>query len=428
MNGTVFGSASVTVVPAALHHIVVTPSPVNVIVNGALQFTATGYDSYNNPITGLTFTWTTNVGSVDSTGYFTAQATPLFGTVTATIASISGIANVNVVNAVIHHIVVVPGTAIVAAGGTLSFTAIAYDALDNVISGVLFVWTADVGTVLPNGQFTAQMAAGAGTVTATNGTVSGSAAVTVASHSFDIGLVIGWNLISTPLVPADPSIPAVFGSIAGQWDRLMWYNGSDAADQWKQYYTSWPAQFNEITSINCRIGFWLHALAATTLTVYGELPSNTSISMVAGWNMVGFPANDDRVYTVAQLKADTGADIVEGFDASAEYMTRVLEDSYVLKRGEGYWVHVNADSQWVIVNGRAGSPDELQGSLPGDGASALAIAPEDAGGAPDAATKVRDTRSSGSELAKGVSSGTFIFLAIAFLLVALRRRLGTRKH
>lgn len=44
----------------------------------------------------------------------------------------------------------------------------------------------------------------------------------------------------------------------------------------------------------------------------------------------------------------TGATIVEGFNGAATYLTDVLADAVVLKRGQGYWVYVPADTTWTV--------------------------------------------------------------------------------
>jgi len=36
------------------------------------------------------------------------------------------------------------------------------------------------------------------------------------------------------------------------------------------------------------------------------------------------------------------------YDSSAIYKTKVVGPTYIMKPGEGYWVHVPADSVWTI--------------------------------------------------------------------------------
>ncbi|MCK4758219.1 MAG: Ig-like domain-containing protein, partial [Thermoplasmata archaeon] len=167
-------------------------------------------------------------------------------------------------------------------------------------------------------------------------------------HSFDISLASGWNFVSFPLVQTNTSILAVLSSIDGLWDLVQYYDATDASDHWKTYDINKPSVLNDLWNIDHTMGFWLHVTDNTNLTVYGMPPENVSISLYAGWNMVGYPVQDDGNYTVADLKADTGATIVEGFDPAEEYDTKVLDDSYVLKKGEAYWVFVPADTTWTV--------------------------------------------------------------------------------
>jgi hypothetical protein len=180
-NGTINVSATVTIIPGPVNHITVTPNPATVTVGDSQLFNATAYDSYNNVITNATFTWTTTVGSVNAIGLFTAQTTPATGIVTATSGTVNGSATVNIILGAIDHITVTPDPVTMTVGGTQQFSATAYDLYNNVIPGVNFIWTTNVGSVNTTGYFTAQATPGTGVVTATNGTVSHSAIVDVIS-------------------------------------------------------------------------------------------------------------------------------------------------------------------------------------------------------------------------------------------------------
>jgi spore germination protein YaaH len=166
---------------------------------------------------------------------------------------------------------------------------------------------------------------------------------------FNRPLTLGWNLVSFPLVQADTSVQTVLESIAGKYDRVMWYNPRTPTDRWWQYNANWPAALNDLKNLNHTMGFWLNVTTApATLNVTGTVPSSTGVPMRAGWNQIGYPAQDDTSYTVGQLKAATGATFVEGFNATATYKTSVLQDTAVLKRGRGYWVYVVADTVWTV--------------------------------------------------------------------------------
>ena len=82
--------------------------------------------------------------------------------------------------------------------------------------------------------------------------------------------------------------------------------------------------------------------------VEGLEPISTTIPLIAGWNLVGYPANDDSTYNIGNLKTVTGATIVEGYSAAAPYRISELANSYILKRGEAYWIKVDSDTFWTV--------------------------------------------------------------------------------
>ena len=252
-----------------------------------------------------------------------------------------------------------PDPATVSVGMTQEFTGTAYDVFSIVIWGVGYVWATNVGTIDNTGMFTAQLVPGSGIVTAANGTVTDTASVTVEENTFSIDLIVGWNLISIPLIMPDTSILSVLSSISGDWDYVLYYNSTDASDHWKSYATFKPSSLNDLWDIDHTMGFWLRATNNTILTVYGQLPGNVNISLYAGWNLIGYPVQDDSNYTVGDLKLDTGADIVEGYNSSAEYQISVLPDSYILKKGEAYWVHMTSDMVWALTSSSSTSDSLL---------------------------------------------------------------------
>jgi len=51
---------------------------------------------------------------------------------------------------------------------------------------------------------------------------------------------------------------------------------------------------------------------------------------------------------VANAFWGTGADHVEVFNASSPTLLSEVGPTYLMKPGEGYWVHVPADSVWTV--------------------------------------------------------------------------------
>jgi len=170
----------------------------------------------------------------------------------------------------------------------------------------------------------------------------------------DIPVSVGWNLISVPTLQEDEDIASVLSDSAGDgattWDRALWYNPWDSASPWEQYCTGWDPSLNGLTTLNHSMSIWINVVTAGDgyLTVTGTEQSSTTIALHSGWNMVGYPAVDDSAYTVSSLKSATGATAVEGFNSTAAYKTSSLQDSYVLKEGEGYWIHVPSTTTWTV--------------------------------------------------------------------------------
>jgi serine protease len=184
-GGTVVGTTSVTVeeVPV-LTTIEVSPNSVTLDEGQTQQFTAAGKDQYGDPIDAGPITWDSNdeaVGTIDSGGLFTAIAAGTT-TVSATGGTVVGTANVTVQEVpVLTTIEVSPNSVTLDEGQTQQFSAAGKDQFGDPIATGPIVWDSNdvaVGTINSGGLFTA-IAAGTATVSATGGTVVGTANVTV---------------------------------------------------------------------------------------------------------------------------------------------------------------------------------------------------------------------------------------------------------
>jgi hypothetical protein len=165
---------------------------------------------------------------------------------------------------------------------------------------------------------------------------------------FDINVQLGWNLLSFPLVQSNTSILNVLGSISGNWDVCQAYDATDPEDPWKTYATFTPPPLNDLWDLDRTMGFWLHVTDdSQPLTIFGDKPVSTNISMYAGWNLVGYPTLKN--YTVADALWGTGADKVMVQDDMEPYRVKEVGPTYMMHAGEGYWVHVVADSVWTVV-------------------------------------------------------------------------------
>ena len=184
--GSVSGSAAVTVAQE-VSAVTVSPDGGTLSALGdVLHLVAEALDASGSAITNAAFAWTsddTAVATVDGDGVVTAVGNGT-ATITATADSVSGSAAVTVAQEVSAVTVSPDGDTLSALGDVLHLVAEALDASGSAITNAAFAWTSDdtaVATVDGDGVVTA-VGNGTATITATAGSVSGSAAVTVAQE------------------------------------------------------------------------------------------------------------------------------------------------------------------------------------------------------------------------------------------------------
>ena len=151
----------------------------------------------------------------------------------------------------------------------------------------------------------------------------------------------GPNLVSIPLVQSDESIETVLQTV--RIDKAWFYDSFSR--EWKWYMT-FKGYRRGLWNVNHTMGIWINVTEDSNLTVAGVVPAQTTMYLYEGWNLVSFPSFNSS-YTVYDLKMDTGALRVEGYDPSPPYCLRVIGDAEVLLAGEGYWVRVEADVEWT---------------------------------------------------------------------------------
>ena len=167
----------------------------------------------------------------------------------------------------------------------------------------------------------------------------------------------GWNLISLPLEPDNPVPDTVLASIAGQYDRVHAYDGCDPADPWKQYVPG--GGDNDLTAMDVRYGYWVHATSSVTLTITGTRPTTTNIPLCPGLNLIGWPSRQVVALPDALSSIADDYDLVYGYDPSdatdpwkqfdpgAPPFVNTLTQ---MEPGKGYWIRVTEDCTLTISN------------------------------------------------------------------------------
>jgi hypothetical protein len=111
-----------------------------------------------------------------------------------------------------------------------------------------------------------------------------------ASHAQGATLTLyaGWNLISLPLQPEDPSPQAVLAPITGKYNAVFAYDSSGTGS-WLGYDPNIPPALNTLTALEPGAGLWLNMKEAAELAISGDTVSQVNVAISPGWNLVGYP-------------------------------------------------------------------------------------------------------------------------------------------
>jgi uncharacterized protein YjdB len=198
--GSFTDTTILTVVPAHLVSISVSPAVQSIALGTTQQFTAVGSfdDGSTQLLTSLTWSSSSNTASIDSTGFATSTATGT-ATITATSGSVSGTASLTVTGATLVSLAVTPANSSMAVGTTKQFTATGTfsDSTTQDVTGSA-LWSSSNGaaaTINVQG-LASSVATGSTTVTGTVGFITGSTGLTVSTA----------HLVAITVLPANPRI------------------------------------------------------------------------------------------------------------------------------------------------------------------------------------------------------------------------------
>ena len=156
----------------------------------------------------------------------------------------------------------------------------------------------------------------------------------------------GMQLISIPVNMSNTSIQKVFQTAS--YKRILYYDAmAGKRHNWRTFDTRKP--YNSLTNVDEKMALWVEVSQECYLTVAGLIPLSTTISLVVGWNFIGYASYIDR--TVSNSFAGAIYQKVEGYDASDPpwYLKR-LTNSDIMQFGNGYWIHVSESFDWTVTN------------------------------------------------------------------------------
>jgi sugar lactone lactonase YvrE len=246
MGGSVTGESNqFNIVAAALDSVSTSPSTVSLSVNSNTSVAAQASDQYGNFLTGVTYNWSTTIGSIPATGQnvsFSGGSTSGSGTITASVtqAGVTRTSSITVVvtSSSVHHFSfsVIPEQV---AGQSFQVTIFAKDEFDNTVSSFTGNGsiTYSAGTVTPastadfsNGSWTGNIRVTKTTESATLSFSSGSFSGT--SNAFSVvpdelsTVVISPNSATIPLQQSQQFTATAYDAHSNQIPSGVQYNWS----------------------------------------------------------------------------------------------------------------------------------------------------------------------------------------------------------
>jgi PGF-pre-PGF domain-containing protein len=212
----------------------ITSSDVEVPVNGKKIFTATAYDIYDEEISGAVFHWTssnTTVGTIDQNGLFTPKAlgdTEINVTCTGGASDSVHVTVVPAVPIVLDTIVLSPSNLDLYSDDTRTYrlNAAGYDQFGDIFSVDAYTWSSTNGTVCTVNEtgFVRIIGAGNATITASSGSVSGTAGVTIFDRpdwTLDLIGAVNQTLNRTEFIDLAKAHPATYTDNKGYvWEGV----------------------------------------------------------------------------------------------------------------------------------------------------------------------------------------------------------------
>jgi len=324
-NGVTSNTASIIVTDAAPTVATAAAAIPSTITGTTTALSVLGADTDGGGESNLTYTWSvTAEPNGSTTPTFSPNATNAAKSTTATFfqagnytflatitdgGGLSTTSSVGVtVNQTMTTIVVSPASAVLLTGATQNYTAVASDQFGAAMSvAPTFTWSSNVGSVNASGVFTAQSTSATGTVTATVGSVQGSApvrvdALPVANADSYAALASSTLSVAAPGVLANDSgssgtaITAVLVSNPSNGQLSLASNGSF------QYTPTTGYTGSDSFSYKVYDGYFYSSPTTVTLSVawptWTGLGGDNHWSTAANWaNSLAPQAGDELIFT-----------------------------------------------------------------------------------------------------------------------------------
>jgi len=155
-----------------------------------------------------------------------------------------------------------------------------------------------------------------------------------ATTTHTLNLSAGWSMISSYVIPEDNALPVLCSDIAANMTILK--NGAGNV-YWPQF------TINTIGAWNHLAGYQIHMKNPATLEVTGQaiLPESTPISLIQGWNLIGYMRNTSQNVTTALSNVVSSMVIAKNGAGRVYWPAFSINTIGNMMPGEGYQLYTN---------------------------------------------------------------------------------------
>ncbi len=212
----------------------------------------------------------------------------------------------------------------------------------------------DVVEVSKDGSIHAKLP-GVASVTVSASGVSKTVGVTSVQETFELSLSAGWNFISVPKEPADPSIAVVLRD-ALTAVKVVWGYDNESKTWLRYYPCDLSGTPNTLDRIHSGKGYWVYLDAPGRLSVaLTDIP--VSVNLSEGWNLIGYGGMDRKFLSSALSTIANKWSLLWNWDNGTWYgrhetmasMPQPIQPLTNFYQGKAYWVKVKLGQggSWV---------------------------------------------------------------------------------
>jgi hypothetical protein len=185
--------------------------------------------------------------------------------------------------------------------------------------------------------------------------VTASSTVNISNATNTLSLLTGWNLASFNLHPTNTDIATLLTPLGSNF-TLVYAWDATGSGSWKKYDPSAPAYSNTLSALDETKGFWIKMNSAGSLAVSGAAAGTSNLSLLVGWNLVGYPSTASLTLPNAFGAHGVGPDFGlvysyrtsdsspwKKFDLTAPSYANTLS---TVAPGYGYWIKVGVAHTW----------------------------------------------------------------------------------